>query len=355
LAQRAAVMVEANRYSLVADWSRDLRVAEKVILAFLAYMVAASVVFPLPLQEKLTLLGLNLFTSALILSLARFGNAECSKLLVTLRDWLPCALILLAYRESGLFFRPDPTHRLDYFFVSLDDVLLKNPWVEGFLEFSSPWFQRYLEFAYFLCYPLVPLGLAALYLARSGQTRTGNDAEGHELRRAETIPTSELAGRAPAPEERRSIAGKEAPAKIPGGFEWPQAIDRFWTAVLLAALSCYVLYPFFPLTPPRELFNDLPGPAVAPLIRKTNFWLLGQYGVGASLFPSGHVAATTAMALVLRRYLPRLGVVFLIAAASIAVATVYGRYHYAADAAAGVIVGMAAAFIASRLPSKAGN
>jgi membrane-associated phospholipid phosphatase len=118
---------------------------------------------------------------------------------------------------------------------------------------------------------------------------------------------------------------------------------------MLAALTCYVLYPFFPLTPPRELFHDLPGPAVAPLIRKTNFWLLGQYGVGASLFPSGHVAATTAMALVVHKYLPRAGVIFLIVAASIAAATVYGRYHYAADAVTGALVGFAAFFVSNRL------
>jgi len=33
---------------------------------------------------------------------------------------------------------------------------------------------------------------------------------------------------------------------------------------------------------------------------------------------------------------------FIFLAASVALATVYGRYHYAADAAAGVLVGIAA-------------
>ena len=289
----------------------NLRLAEKMLLVFLAYMVVASLLFPLAWRERFTLLLLNLLASVAITSLARFAGQERGRLLVTLRDWLPCFLILLAYRESGMFFRPDPAHRLDYLFVRLDDVLLQNPWVEGFLELSAPWFQRYLEFAYFLCYPLVPLGLAALYV----------DGRRHV---------------SPANRSAREEA------------EFP-AIDHFWTAVLLAALSSYILYPFFPLTPPRELFHDLPGPAVAPLIRKTNFWLLGQYGVGASLFPSGHVATTTAMALALRKHLPRAGIVFLIAAASIALATVYGRYHYAADALAGIVVGCAAAFLANRL------
>jgi membrane-associated phospholipid phosphatase len=124
------------------------------------------------------------------------------------------------------------------------------------------------------------------------------------------------------------------------------AIEQFWTTVLLAVLTCYVLFPFFPLTPPRELFHDLPGPQVAPLLRGMNHWILGRYAVGASLFPSGHVAAVTAMALAIRAYLPRTGILFMVLAVSIALATVYGRYHYAADALAGTAVGLAA-FLAS--------
>jgi membrane-associated phospholipid phosphatase len=57
----------------------------------------------------------------------------------------------------------------------------------------------------------------------------------------------------------------------------------------------------------------------------------------SSVFPSGHVAAVTATALTVRQRLPRLGVVFIVAALSIA--TVYGRYHYAADALAGAVIG----------------
>ena len=119
-------------------------------------------------------------------------------------------------------------------------------------------------------------------------------------------------------------------------------MDRFWTTVLLATLVCYAIYPFFPLTPPRVLFGDVPGPHVEPLLRKLNFWLLDHYSVQACIFPSGHVAAVTAVALAVRRQAPRLGGLFLFLAASVALATVYGRYHYTADAVAGAMVGVAA-------------
>ena len=99
----------------------------------------------------------------------------------------------------------------------------------------------------------------------------------------------------------------------------------------------------FPLTPPRLLFHDLPGPPVAPFLRMANLWLLGTYGVQACIFPSGHVAAVTATALVVRAYRPRFGALFILAAASVAAASVFLRYHYTADALAGALLGWAAA------------
>jgi membrane-associated phospholipid phosphatase len=125
--------------------------------------------------------------------------------------------------------------------------------------------------------------------------------------------------------------------------------DKFWTAVLLATLFCYAIYPLFPLTPPRVLFNDVPGPPVAPLLRHMNLWILDRLSVQACVFPSGHTAAVTAMALAVRACMPRLGILFCIAALSVAAATVYGRYHYAADAVAGVCVGVVGFAVSSRI------
>ena len=121
-------------------------------------------------------------------------------------------------------------------------------------------------------------------------------------------------------------------------------MDDFWAAVLLATLFCYAVYPFFPLTPPRLLFGDVPGPPPSAdgVLRNWNFWLLDHYSVQACIFPRGHVAAVTAVALAVRKHAPRLGALFLFLAASVALATIYGRYHYAADAVAGALVGVAA-------------
>jgi membrane-associated phospholipid phosphatase len=125
--------------------------------------------------------------------------------------------------------------------------------------------------------------------------------------------------------------------------------DKFWTAVLLATLFCFAVYPFFPLTPPRVLFNDVPGPPVSPLLRHMNLWVLDRLSVQACVFPSAHAAAVTATALAVRAYRPRLGILFCIVALSVAVATVYGRYHYLADAVAGMLVGVVGFAVSRRI------
>lgn len=66
-------------------------------------------------------------------------------------------------------------------------------------------------------------------------------------------------------------------------------------------------------------------------------------GVIANTFPSGHVAAATACALILLRVAPLwVGLVFLFLAISIALAAVLGRCHYAADAILGALVALIA-------------
>jgi len=295
---------------LTSAWN-GLRVAEKLVLGFLAYVLIRSAVEPLPLRQGMVVTSLNLTVLAAIILLSAFAGSR--RWLASLRDWFPAVLILVAYRESGLFFAPDPTHRWDKLFAAWDALLFGSPWLTSLLAAASPWLPRYLELSYLFCYPLVPLGFGALMLGS------------------------------------RAAKAQPATPAAPIAAYRTGAVDFFWTAVLLATLTCYVIYPFIPLTPPRALWHDFPGPAVEPLLRKTNLWILDRYGVQACIFPSGHVAAVTAVALAVRAYLPRLGALFLIAAASVAVATVYGRYHYGADAAAGALVGVIAFLISQRI------
>ena len=298
----------------------QLRVSEKTLLAFFAALLIASFPLSLPGTTRVVLAVLNVMVGCLLVALSKDELVPRNRIASPLRDWLPALLLLLAYRESGLFIKADPAHRLDHLFILWDQRILHSPWVEGPLYACAPWLQHYLELCYLLCYPLVPLGFAALYLTRPA-----------------LAVQSEPKG--------RSRGG--------GIYSQPLALsamfDKFWTTVLLAALFCYAIYPVFPLIPPRVLFNDVPGPPVLPLLRHLNLWVLDRLSVQACVFPSAHAAAVTATALAVRAYRPRLGILFCFAALSVAAATVYGRYHYAADAVAGVLVGVAALAVSSRI------
>jgi membrane-associated phospholipid phosphatase len=289
-----------------------LRVSEKIALFFFTYALVVAWFFPISLGERAAILLLNAVAIGVVFLLGQHGRPEKNNFLSVLRDWLPCVLIVLAYRESGLFLTPDVSHRLDNLFIVWDRALLGSSWFKSIAAAGAPWLGRLMELAYLLVYPFVPMGFAAVYFGRGS-----SDANG-------TARATDSA-------------------------------DFYWTAVLLAVLASYALFPFFPLTPPRVLFHDLPmatgaaGSMADPsLLRKLNYWVLNRYSVEACIFPSGHVAGAVATALAVRALRPRLGVVFLFAAACITVSTVFGRYHYTADALAGLALGVAG-FLLARL------
>jgi membrane-associated phospholipid phosphatase len=107
--------------------------------------------------------------------------------------------------------------------------------------------------------------------------------------------------------------------------------------VFAAELACYATLPWLPSRPPRVL--DAPAePAMPGALRALNLGLLAHGSVQANTIPSGHAAGAVAVALSVYSTSPAAGLVFLMAAAGITVATVLGRYHYAVDSILGVIV-----------------
>jgi membrane-associated phospholipid phosphatase len=112
-----------------------------------------------------------------------------------------------------------------------------------------------------------------------------------------------------------------------------------WDRTLLA----YALFPYFPSDPPRVAFSGSDMPHVSTVLRELNLWLVRDYGIHSSVFPSAHVSSAFSAAWALLAHLPerrRIGRGMLVYALSVALATVYGRYHYAADVVAGMAVSL---------------
>ena len=254
-----------------------MRAAEWIQIAFFLLFAFAAWRCPLGRQRRLRVTALATLGIAAILAAGFMFHFVSIRFSSVVRDWLPAALLLVAYWQIGEFFT-GPNQSVQACLAAFDLSFFKTVHVQPAKVSISGFQALYMELAYLMVYPLIPLGLATLYIA--GMRHNS---------------------------------------------------DYYWVVVLLTTYTCFAVTPFMPALPPRvvvgyEMFEIPPN-----RIRALNRWILRRASIQAITFPSAHVAASTASALVLLRLEPRVGLIFLWVALSIAVATVVGGYHYAAD------------------------
>jgi membrane-associated phospholipid phosphatase len=257
-----------------------MRASEWIQIVFALGIGLLAWMRPLETRRRLRIAMLAVIVPAAIL-IARFALRGFAGSVV--RDWLPAALLLIPYWQAGQFFT-GPDERIQKWLAQTDEKALRVlRRIIGSSE-SGGW-ARYFETAYLMCYPLVPIGMAALYL-------------GHHR----------------------------------------AAADFYWIVVVLASDICFAITIFVPAMPPRLLPGRTTEFAVAANdVRKLNLEVLNRGSIQAITFPSAHVASTTAVALVLTRFMPLTGAIFLVIAASIAIGAFLGRYHYFLDVAVGAL------------------
>ncbi len=200
---------------------------------------------------------------------------------------MPLVYLLIGYWLPALIVR-EPNVRFEQRLLDIDRRLFGPDGLARFERSAPRAVIEYLELAYLLCYAVVPAGYACLVLAGHGS----------------------------------------------------DAIDRFWSIVLLASFLCYGLLPWIPTRAPRAV--EPSRGARRSSIRQLNMAVLNRASVQWNTFPSGHTAASVATALAVASDMPLAGVVLGAVAVSIAAGSVVGRYHYAADALAGVAVAIGA-------------
>jgi len=257
-----------------------MRASEWIQIAFASGIGLLAWMRPLEMRRRLRIALLAAIVPAAILT-TRFALNGFAGSVV--RDWLPAALLLIPYWQAGQFFT-GPDARIQKWLAQTDEkALYALRRILGSSE-NGAW-ARYFETAYLMCYPLVPIGLAVLYL-------------GHHR----------------------------------------AAADFYWIVVVLASDICFAVTIFVPAMPPRLISEQVAESRVAARgVRKLNLEVLNRGSIQAITFPSAHVASTTAVALVLTRLLPLTGAIFLVVAASIAIGAFLGRYHYFLDIALGAL------------------
>ncbi len=262
-----------------------MRRSEWVLIGYFAYAAALSLVLPVRTGLQALVITLNLAVIACYALLAAAHKLRGNRLLGIQRDLLPLPLMLLGYREMGWFAPAHHTFYWERIWVQWDRLLLRQAGLHSAIEALGPVLPSLLEISYTLVYAIAPFSVAMLFV-----------------------------------------------------YDCRERLDAFYFSALLGVVLAYAQFPFWPSEPPRTAFPGEDFPGYLTIFRRFNWAMLGGYGIHTSVFPSAHVSGAFSAALALRRMLPErgwIGRLLLLLAISIATATVYGRYHYAADAVAG--------------------
>lgn len=128
-----------------------------------------------------------------------------------------------------------------------------------------------------------------------------------------------------------------------------EALSRLTVTVALAFFVCYLCFAVFPVAGPRYEFPRIQGPPSEGFFFGLVHGVLEAGSAKGTAFPSSHVAAATAALLAVWREDRRWFWALVLPVVFLTLGTVYGRFHYAVDALAGLAVAFAAWGAAPRL------
>jgi hypothetical protein len=262
-----------------------MRASEWTLVVTFAFLTVLAWIRPLGVRARLKVMGIGVGAGGLMVSLQWLDLIIERSIAVVIRDSAPAALMMVCYWQAGLFFSA-PNPKLQRRFEEINRKILRSLTTAG--GDPGSWIDGLFELSYLSCYPMIPLGVLALYLA----------------------------GRS-------------------------DYVGRYWLVVLLASCVCYAAAPFIQILPPR-LVAPQNNHTRSGFVRRVNLWLLDNASIQANTFPSAHVASTLSASLVLIGIVPLAGFIFLGMAMVISVASITGRYHYAIDSLAGAAISVGA-------------
>ncbi len=228
---------------------------------------------------KITLLGLLGILITVIVAVLDKGS---TKSIHVIRDFLPALIMLIAYWQSGCFYR-QPNLKLQNRLVEFDRKVASLLSELHLSDRTQRWLHHYLESAYLFCYPMVPLGIIILYF----------------LKLQSQIP-------------------------------------EFWEVVIPPSFICYAAVSFVQTLPPRTLEAEMPGKRGR--VQIFNMGIVRHASIQINTFPSAHAAASIAVALAITQVAPLIGILLIWLALSISAAAAGCRYHFTADVVLGTVI-----------------
>jgi membrane-associated phospholipid phosphatase len=242
---------------------------ERMAAAFFTALAVAA----LALRGRPSAWSAGLFSTLLVVTILAASRTAAPPL----RDWLGHLYLVGGYWIPALLARGATGVRFERW-LAATDVRWRSS-----VRVLPRWVAETCELAYLLCYPLVPVAFAIVWL-------------------------------------RGSAAD----------------VNRFWVAVLAAGFASYGSLPWLVSRPPRLIAAD--GRRVSRMAR-VNAAVLNRVSHQLNTFPSGHVAVAIAAALSVWPVMPLPAIAAGVVAIGVAVGAVTGRYHYVVDVITGTIAG----------------
>jgi membrane-associated phospholipid phosphatase len=263
-----------------------LRSSEWLLVAYFAYVALVSAFFISPWRSWVV-------AAAVILIVLRLARSES-----WFRDLAPLLLMLIGFHEMDWFTPVIRDRHLEQSWIVWDRSLLDQHGLRAMIERAGLLLPVFFELCYLLVYAVGFVAVWAL-LAHGRRDR----------------------------------------------------LNKFWLIYLAGTLGAYALFPYFPSEPPRIVFAGADIPSIVTVLRRFNLWILGNFSIHSSVFPSAHVSSAFSAAWGLLATLPErrwIGWAMALYGVCVAIATVYGRYHYAVDVLAGAAMSFAGPLLAYR-------
>ncbi|HVP37908.1 MAG TPA: phosphatase PAP2 family protein [Candidatus Saccharimonadales bacterium] len=233
--------------------------------------------------------GLLALRAGLAVALLGCATGRVPAWLRWLREFYPVLLAPVFYEEIGHLNRAFTAGFFDARVIAWEQALFGGqPSITLRQQFPQVWLSEYLHLAYLSYYVLAPAVALLLYLQRRHRD-----------------------------------------------------LEIFLGTVSVTFFACMSAFIVFPVTGPFHRFTPPVPQTLGPVVPALVHWVLRGGSSLGSAFPSSHVAVSMSVLLLAARFSKPAFWVLLALVPALAVGAVYGGFHYAVDALAGLALALA--------------
>ena len=265
-----------------------MRPADSLIFGFLSFLFIITVLFKKQIPDSYSILSVYTVLIAALFLLTYFKKRHKSKILeITCDVILPVLVVVLVFDTLGSLIRHINPSTYDHFLIQLDYMIFNVHPTVALERFTAPVATELLQLAY-ISYYFMPIILGVTL----------------------------------------KIKGKET------------EFNRTVFLIILCFFLSYIGYILVPAVGPRYTMNHIQNTELHGIFLRDaiNSTLNTLEGIKRDAFPSGHTAITLVVLYLAYRFQRLLFRIFLPFVLGLIISTVYLRYHYVVDVAAGVLL-----------------